>query len=89
VGRAIGWYAMALIDCMDYFAKDHPDRKSIEVIFQKLCASILNFQDTKSGLWFQVINKGRCQTIGLKHLRRQCLCMLSQKVLGGIAGKAI
>ncbi|NOT73693.1 MAG: glycoside hydrolase family 88 protein [Cyclobacteriaceae bacterium] len=56
--RAVGWYAMALIDCLDYLPKDHPQRKNIELIFQKLCGSIRNFQDKKTGLWFQITDKG-------------------------------
>ena len=56
--RAIGWYAMALIDCLDYLPANHPERKNIELMFQKLCTSIAKFQDRKTGLWFQIINKG-------------------------------
>lgn len=56
--RAIGWYAMALIECLDYIPQNHPERKNIEEIFRKLCVSIKNNQDHASGLWFQVINKG-------------------------------
>src|SRR6185295_9759567 len=56
--RAIGWYVMALIESLDYLPKGHPERKSIESNFQKLCASIKNYQDKDSGLWFQVMDKG-------------------------------
>ena len=56
--RGIGWYAMALIECLDYLPANHPQRKSVEVIFQNVCKSILKFQDKKSGLWYQIINKG-------------------------------
>jgi unsaturated rhamnogalacturonyl hydrolase len=57
--RAIGWYAMALIECLDYLPASHPERQNVESIFRKLCASIKNFQDQKTGLWYQVINKGK------------------------------
>jgi unsaturated rhamnogalacturonyl hydrolase len=56
--RAIGWYAMALIECLDYLPANHPERKNIEAMFQKLCASILKYQDGKTALWYQIINKG-------------------------------
>ncbi len=39
---------MALIECLDYLPADHPQRKAIETIFQKLCGSIKNFQDKKN-----------------------------------------
>ncbi|PYS99258.1 MAG: glucuronyl hydrolase, partial [Acidobacteria bacterium] len=28
-GRAVGWYAMALVDTLDYFPKDHPQRNEM------------------------------------------------------------
>jgi unsaturated rhamnogalacturonyl hydrolase len=37
-GRAIGWYAMALVDVLDYFPTNHPARPEIIATFQKLCA---------------------------------------------------
>ena len=36
-GRAIGWYAMALVDVLDYFPTNHPARPEIIATFQKLC----------------------------------------------------
>ena len=59
--RAIGWYAMALIECLDYLPAHHPERQNIQSIFQKLCASIRSFQDKKTSLWFQVTNKGHLE----------------------------
>ncbi len=56
--RAIGWYAMALIECLDYLPANHPERKNIEAMFQKLCASIRKYQDGKTSLWYQIINRG-------------------------------
>lgn len=57
-GRGIGWYLMALIDCLDYIAANHPERKNIETIYKNLTQAILKYQDKKTGLWFQIINKG-------------------------------
>jgi unsaturated rhamnogalacturonyl hydrolase len=56
--RAIGWYAMALVECLDYLPASHPERTKIESMFKSLCASILKFQDSKSALWYQIINQG-------------------------------
>jgi unsaturated rhamnogalacturonyl hydrolase len=56
--RAIGWYAMALADCLDYIPENHPDRKEIIILFQNLAKSILKYQDPKSNLWYQVVDKG-------------------------------
>jgi len=57
-GRAEGWYAMALVDTLDYFPTNHPARAEIISIFQKLSAGVLKFQDPKTGLWWQVMDQG-------------------------------
>jgi unsaturated rhamnogalacturonyl hydrolase len=56
--RAIGWYAMALSECLDYIPENHPDRKTIIDLFQKVSASVIKYQDKKLNLWYQVIDKG-------------------------------
>lgn len=56
--RAMGWYAMALVDVLDYLPKDHGRRGEIVSIFQRLAAALKNYQDNTSGLWYQVTDKG-------------------------------
>ena len=55
--RALGWYAMALVDALDYFPKDHPKQKEIVGYLNNVAASLAKFQDQKSGLWYQVTDK--------------------------------
>ena len=57
-GRAIGWYAMALVDVLDYFPTNHPARPEIIATFQKLCSGVVKYQDPKTGLWYQVVDQG-------------------------------
>jgi unsaturated rhamnogalacturonyl hydrolase len=57
-GRAMGWYAMAIVDVLDYFPTNHPARPEIIVTFQKLCAGLVKYQDPKTGLWWQVMDQG-------------------------------
>jgi len=57
--RAIGWYAMALVDTLDYFPADHPARPEIVAALQKVCAGVVKYQDAASGLWYQVTDQGR------------------------------
>ncbi|MGA2242914.1 MAG: glycoside hydrolase family 88 protein [Verrucomicrobiota bacterium] len=57
-GRAIGWYAMALVDVLDYFPASHPARPEIIATFQKLCSGVVKYQDPKTGLWYQVLDQG-------------------------------
>ena len=56
--RAIGWYAMALVDALDYFPADHPARPEIIAMLQKVCAGVVRYQDADSGLWYQVTDQG-------------------------------
>jgi unsaturated rhamnogalacturonyl hydrolase len=56
--RATGWYTMAIIDILEYLPEDHPDRGVLIGILQKTCDALLKVQDTKTGLWFQVLNQG-------------------------------
>ncbi len=55
-GRAMGWFAMSLVDMLDYFPADHPKRTEIVKIHQKMADVILAQQDT-SGLWWQVLDR--------------------------------
>jgi unsaturated rhamnogalacturonyl hydrolase len=55
-GRAMGWYAMALVDVLDFFPADHPKREKILFILDDLLTSLANFQDKESGLWYQVVD---------------------------------
>lgn len=55
--RSIGWYMMALVDALDYFPKDHPKQKELVGYLNNIAVSLAKFQD-KSGMWYQVTDKG-------------------------------
>lgn len=57
-GRAIGWYAMALVDVLDHFPKDHPQRTEIIALLNRTAEGIAKYQDGQSGLWYQVMDQG-------------------------------
>ncbi|MGA9405847.1 MAG: glycoside hydrolase family 88 protein, partial [Bacteroidota bacterium] len=56
-GRAMGWYAMGLVDVLDYFPEDHPQREKLIGILRRLADAILAFRDADSKLWWQVVDK--------------------------------
>ncbi len=60
-GRGMGWYAMGLVDVLDFLPADHPERQSIIAILRRLASAILKVQDTKTGLWYQVLDQGERQ----------------------------
>lgn len=57
-GRAIGWYAMALVDVLDYFPKDHPKTPELIKYLQRLAPVLAKYQDKNSGVWYQIMDQG-------------------------------
>ena len=57
-GRAIGWYAMSIVDVLDYFPADHPRRPEIIAIYNQLAQGLIKHQDPATGLWYQVVDQG-------------------------------
>ena len=57
-GRAMGWYAMALVDTLDYFPQDHPQRGALIKILERLANAVQKYQDPKTGLWYEVLDQG-------------------------------
>lgn len=55
--RSLGWYAMALVDVLDYFPKDHPKQSELVGYLNQLAQALTKFQDA-SGLWYQVTDMG-------------------------------
>ncbi len=56
--RAIGWYAMALVDVLDYFPENHPERANLIKYLQRLAPALVKYQDPKSGVWYQMTSQG-------------------------------
>jgi unsaturated rhamnogalacturonyl hydrolase len=59
--RAMGWYAMALVDVLDWFPKDHPQRAALIAALNRTDAAVVAFQDKQTGLWWQVMDAGSKQ----------------------------
>lgn len=56
--RAIGWYAIALVDVLDYLPEEHPGRAQLTGYLQRLAPALARYQNKASGAWFQVIDQG-------------------------------
>ena len=59
--RAIGWYAMTLINVLDIIPKDQPDRGELIKILQQLSTAFEKYQDKNTGLWWQIVDKSNAQ----------------------------
>jgi unsaturated rhamnogalacturonyl hydrolase len=58
-GRAMGWCAMALVDVLDYFPEQHPQRPAIITILREMVPALSAVQDSTTGLWYQVLDQGQ------------------------------
>lgn len=56
-GRAMGWYGMAMVDVLDYLPENHPGRARIISYIKSYSDAVIKYQDKKSGLWYQVLDK--------------------------------
>jgi unsaturated rhamnogalacturonyl hydrolase len=54
----MGWYAMALVDALDFLPAGHPGRAQLTAILGRLAAAVVRVQDAKSGLFYQVLDQG-------------------------------
>ncbi len=57
-GRGMGWYAMTLVDTLEFFPKNHPQYKAILDITHQVAKTLQKYQDTSTGLWYQVMDVG-------------------------------
>ena len=57
-GRAIGWYAMALVDVLDFYPEQHPGHGRLVGYLNELAAVIAKYRDPKTGVWYQVMDQG-------------------------------
>ncbi|HOQ05633.1 MAG TPA: glycoside hydrolase family 88 protein [Anaerohalosphaeraceae bacterium] len=80
-GRAMGWYAMALIDTLDYFPTDHPQRKELVDILNRLMEAVVKVQDPKTGVWYQIVDKPNEKG---NYLESSCSAMFVYSLLKGI-----
>ena len=56
-GRAVGWYAVAILDILDDIPTDHPAVERLKQIEVDLLKVLAKYQDVKTGMWFQVLDK--------------------------------
>nr|PNR62384.1 hypothetical protein PHYPA_000808 [Physcomitrium patens] len=57
-GRSVGWFAMGVLDTLEFFPVDHPKRSEMVAILNRIASAVKRFQDAQSGLWWQVMDKG-------------------------------
>lgn len=87
-GRSIGWVPVALLEELDYLPEDHKDREEIIKLTVELLEAVAKYQDTESGLWWQVVDKGGMEG---NWLESSCTCLfvaaLCKAVRAGLMDK--
>ena len=71
-GRAMGWYVTALADILDYIPENHEKRRQMIEIEKTLLKAIVKYQDTESGRWYEVVDKGEWEG---NWLENSCSCL--------------
>jgi len=55
--RGMGWYAMALVDILDYL-DENSRKEEVIAIVKRTAAAIIEVQDDSTGVWYQVLDQG-------------------------------
>ena len=56
-GRAMGWYAMGLVDALEYIPATEPNRDAMLRILDNVAFQVRRLQDPATGVWYQVLDK--------------------------------
>nr|WP_186737276.1 glycoside hydrolase family 88 protein [Spirosoma utsteinense] len=80
-GRSIGWYAMALVDVLDYLPADHPKRAAFVGYLQRLMPAVVRYQDKTSGCWYQIVDQGSRKG---NYLEASASCMFVYALAKGV-----
>ncbi len=77
----MGWYAMAIVDALEHFPRNHVKRGTIAGIFLRMVGSLEKVQDADSGLWYQVLDKGQREG---NYLEATGSCMFVYAIAKGV-----
>lgn len=80
-GRAMGWYAMAFVDALDFIPTHEAGRDSMLTVFRHLASMVKRLQDAESGLWYQVLDKSGAPG---NYLESSCSAMFVYALFKGV-----
>ncbi len=56
-GRAMGWYVLGVVETLDHFPADHPERAAVIKTLADAAEGIARVQDPVTGLWWDVMDQ--------------------------------
>jgi unsaturated rhamnogalacturonyl hydrolase len=80
----MGWYAMALVDVLEFIPERHPQYDTIRNILLHTSEALLKVRDPDTGLWYQVLDK---RTSEGNYLEASCSCMITYAFAKGARKK--
>ena len=80
-GRALGWYAMAIVDALPYVPTHEAGRDSVICIFQNIAYQLQRYQDKDTGLWYQVMDRSGEEG---NYTEATCSCMFVYALFKGV-----
>ena len=57
-GRSVGWYGTAIVDILELIDGKDRGQEEMKEALKDLVHAIVNYQDEKTGLWYQIVDKG-------------------------------
>ncbi len=76
-GRSIGWVPVAILEELDFIPKGYKNREELIRLTTDLIRAVCRYQDEKSGLWYQVVDKGGRSG---NWLESSCTCLFTAAI---------
>lgn len=54
--RALGWYVMAMTECLDAMPENYARRQEVIDLLNKAMKSVVKYQDKNTGVWYDVLD---------------------------------
>lgn len=80
-GRANGWYAVALVEVLDYLPKSHPGHATLVKQLNYFLEVLPKWADPETGMWYQVLD---CPDREGNYLEATCSIMFTYAFLKGL-----
>ena len=77
--RALGWYVMAMAECLDVMPDDYARKSELKALLQKAMKAVVRYQDNQSGVWYDVMDVKNPKN----YLESTASCMFAYVLLKG------
>ena len=86
-GRSLGWYGLALAEFLELLPEENAGYVALKEAQREFVSALIRYQDSASGLWFQVVDKGHLTD---NWLETSCSCLfvhaIAKSIRQGVIG---